>query len=183
MHAKYEVSISNGSKVIAKVKVDNRQTDRIKTICLDHSIRVHKNPWSITYPTTLYHRSTSHCHMIHVHHITHCRPCHSCTHRTDTRTETWRCRTRPFHLHTADCSRSPCIRGRTHRTGRRWWGSCHSIRYRYSLGGRGNPPAHIRHRTNPCHTRTTGKCNSKLHTGTKPTSISCTHSKKTTTSN
>ena len=28
MHAKYEVSISNGSKVIAKVKVDNRQTDR-----------------------------------------------------------------------------------------------------------------------------------------------------------
>ena len=28
MNAKYEVSISNGSKVIAKVKVDNRQTDR-----------------------------------------------------------------------------------------------------------------------------------------------------------
>ena len=28
MHAKYEVSISYGSKVIAKVKVDNRQTDR-----------------------------------------------------------------------------------------------------------------------------------------------------------
>ena len=28
MHAKYEVSISNGSRVIAKVKVDNRQTDR-----------------------------------------------------------------------------------------------------------------------------------------------------------
>ena len=28
MHAKYEVSISNGSKVIANVKVDNRQTDR-----------------------------------------------------------------------------------------------------------------------------------------------------------
>ena len=28
MHAKYEVSISYGSKVIAKVKVDNRQIDR-----------------------------------------------------------------------------------------------------------------------------------------------------------
>ena len=28
MHAKYEDSISYGSKVIAKVKVDNRQTDR-----------------------------------------------------------------------------------------------------------------------------------------------------------
>ena len=37
MHAKYEVSISYGSKVISKVKVDNRQTNRqtnrIKTIC------------------------------------------------------------------------------------------------------------------------------------------------------
>ena len=45
MHAKYKVSISYGSKVIAKVKVDNRQTDkqtnrqtdkqteRTKTIC------------------------------------------------------------------------------------------------------------------------------------------------------
>ena len=28
MHTKYEVSTSNGSKVIANVKVDNRQTDR-----------------------------------------------------------------------------------------------------------------------------------------------------------
>ena len=28
MHAKYEVSISHGSKVIAKVKVDNTQTDK-----------------------------------------------------------------------------------------------------------------------------------------------------------
>ena len=28
MHAIYEVSISNGSKVIVKVKVDNRQTDK-----------------------------------------------------------------------------------------------------------------------------------------------------------
>ena len=28
MHAKYEVSISYSSKVIAKVKVDNRQTDK-----------------------------------------------------------------------------------------------------------------------------------------------------------
>ena len=50
MHAKYEVSISYGSKVIAKVRVDNRQTDRqtdkqtdmTKTICPDHSIRGHK---------------------------------------------------------------------------------------------------------------------------------------------
>ena len=28
MHPKYEVSISYGSKVIAKVKVDHRQTDK-----------------------------------------------------------------------------------------------------------------------------------------------------------
>ena len=28
MHAKYEVSVSYGSKVIANVKVDNRKTDR-----------------------------------------------------------------------------------------------------------------------------------------------------------
>ena len=28
MHAKYEVSISYGSKVIAKVKIDNRQTNK-----------------------------------------------------------------------------------------------------------------------------------------------------------
>ena len=28
MHAKYEVSTSNGSKIIAKVKVNNRQTDK-----------------------------------------------------------------------------------------------------------------------------------------------------------
>ena len=51
MHTKYEVSIFNGSKVIAKVKVDNRhrtnrrtdkQTDRTKTIGPDHSIRGNK---------------------------------------------------------------------------------------------------------------------------------------------
>ena len=53
MHAKYEVSISYSSKIIAKVKVDNvqtnrqtdktsRQTDRTKAICPDHSIRGHK---------------------------------------------------------------------------------------------------------------------------------------------
>ena len=56
MHAKYEGSISYHSKVIAKVKVDdketnrrtNKQTDRTKTICPDHSIRGHKN-----YPTIL----------------------------------------------------------------------------------------------------------------------------------
>ena len=35
MHAKYEVFISYGSKVIANVKVDNRQTDRTRTICPD----------------------------------------------------------------------------------------------------------------------------------------------------
>ena len=55
MHAKYEVSISYGLKVIAKVKVDNRQTDRQtnkqtdrqtgqKQYAPDHSIRGHKNP-------------------------------------------------------------------------------------------------------------------------------------------
>ena len=50
MHAKYGVSISYGSKVIAKVKVDNRQikrqTDRQtgeKQYAPDHSIRGHKN--------------------------------------------------------------------------------------------------------------------------------------------
>ena len=52
MHAKYEVSISYGSKVIAKVKVDNRQTNRQtdrqtnrqtgqKQYAPDHSIRGH----------------------------------------------------------------------------------------------------------------------------------------------
>ena len=46
MYAKYEVSISYGSKVIAKVKVDNRQTDKHtdkqtgqKQYAPDHSIR------------------------------------------------------------------------------------------------------------------------------------------------
>ena len=50
MHAKYEVSASNGSKVIANVKVDNRQTDKQtdkqtgqKQYAPDHSIRGHKN--------------------------------------------------------------------------------------------------------------------------------------------
>ena len=45
MHANYEVSISFGSKVIAKVKVDNRQTNRQtgqKQYAPDHSIRGHK---------------------------------------------------------------------------------------------------------------------------------------------
>ena len=48
MHAKYEVSISYGLKVIAKVKVDNRQIDRRtgqKQYAPDHSIRGHKNGW------------------------------------------------------------------------------------------------------------------------------------------
>ena len=44
MHAKYEVSSSHDSKVMAKVKVDNKQTNRqdIK-YAPDHSIRGHKN--------------------------------------------------------------------------------------------------------------------------------------------
>ena len=44
MYAKYEVSISCGSKKKnkAKVTVDNRK-DRTKTICPDHSIRWHKS--------------------------------------------------------------------------------------------------------------------------------------------
>ena len=41
MHAKYEVSISYGSKVIAKVKVDNRQTGQ-KQYAPDHLIQGHK---------------------------------------------------------------------------------------------------------------------------------------------
>ena len=48
MHAKYEVSTSNGSKVIAKVKVDNRQTNRQtgqKQYAPDHSIGGHKNKY------------------------------------------------------------------------------------------------------------------------------------------
>ena len=46
MHAKYEVSISYSSNVIAKVKVDNRQTNKQtgqKQYAPDHSIRGHKN--------------------------------------------------------------------------------------------------------------------------------------------
>ena len=54
MHAKYEVSTSNGSKVIANVKVDDKQTDKLtnkqtdkqtgqKQYAPDHSIRGHKN--------------------------------------------------------------------------------------------------------------------------------------------
>ena len=46
MHAKYEASISFGSKVIANVKVDNRQTNKQtdkqtgqKQYAPDHSIR------------------------------------------------------------------------------------------------------------------------------------------------
>ena len=54
MHAKYEVSISYGSKVLAKIKVYNRQTNRQTDrqtdrqagqtqYAPDHSIRGHKN--------------------------------------------------------------------------------------------------------------------------------------------
>ena len=61
MHAKYEGSASYGSKVIANVKVDNRQTnkqtdrqadkqtdsktDRTKTIRPDHSIQGHNKKY------------------------------------------------------------------------------------------------------------------------------------------
>ena len=54
MHAKYEVSISYGSKVIAKVKVDNRQINKQtnkqtgqKPYVPDHSIQGHKNKMRI----------------------------------------------------------------------------------------------------------------------------------------
>ena len=49
MHAKYEISISYGSKITAKVKVDNRQTNKQtdkqtgqKQYAPNHSIRGHK---------------------------------------------------------------------------------------------------------------------------------------------
>ena len=45
MRTKYEVSTSNGSKVIANVKVENRQTNKQtgqKQYAPDHSIRGHK---------------------------------------------------------------------------------------------------------------------------------------------
>ena len=58
MHAIYEVYISDGSKVIAKVKVDNRQTNRQtnkqtgqKQYAPDHSIRGHKK--STTFNTII----------------------------------------------------------------------------------------------------------------------------------
>ena len=46
MHTKYELSTFNGSKVIANVKVDNRQTNKQteqKQYAPDHSIQGHKN--------------------------------------------------------------------------------------------------------------------------------------------
>ena len=67
MHAKYEVSISYGSKVIAKVKVDNRQTGQ-KQYAPDHSIRGHKNTHTLWDPnsnvpiqTDPYHRAIGTC--------------------------------------------------------------------------------------------------------------------------
>ena len=63
MHAKYEVSTSNGSKVIVNVKVDNRQTNKQtdkqtgqKQYAPDHSIRGHKNKkaWSLFYFLMVY---------------------------------------------------------------------------------------------------------------------------------
>ena len=49
MHAKYEVPISYSSKVMAKVKVDNRQTNKQtgqNQYAQDHSNRRHKKPTS-----------------------------------------------------------------------------------------------------------------------------------------
>ena len=50
MHAKYEVSTSKGSKVIAKVKVDNTQTDKqtdrqnnMPPIVRSGGIKIHKD--------------------------------------------------------------------------------------------------------------------------------------------
>ena len=43
MHAKYEVSTSNGSKVIVNVKVDNRQTNKQDKNNMPRSFRGHKN--------------------------------------------------------------------------------------------------------------------------------------------
>ena len=62
MHAKYEFIISNGSKVIANVKVGhkqtnkrtnqqtNKQTDRAKTICLRSQILGHTNAHANSLP-------------------------------------------------------------------------------------------------------------------------------------
>ena len=51
MHAKYEVFIFNGSKVMAKVKLTiDRQTYKQTDKLTDHSIWGHKNPWSIELP-------------------------------------------------------------------------------------------------------------------------------------
>ena len=56
MHAKYEVSITHGSKVIVKVKVDNRQTDKQtgqKKHAPDHWIQGHKNSYVLIGNTTV----------------------------------------------------------------------------------------------------------------------------------
>ena len=74
MHAKYEVSISYGSKVIAKVKVDNRQTNRQtnkqtgqKQYAPDHSIRGHKNTLIIHILGQTQHLELSFTHIMFLH--------------------------------------------------------------------------------------------------------------------
>ena len=48
MHVKYEISIMNAWKIIAKVKVDKKQAHRQeqKEYATDRSIRGNKNIWS-----------------------------------------------------------------------------------------------------------------------------------------
>ena len=46
MHTKYGVSMSYGSKVIGKFKVD-KQTDRTKTICTPSFDQGHKNTFVV----------------------------------------------------------------------------------------------------------------------------------------
>ena len=91
MHAKYKVSIPYGSKVIAKVKVDNRQTDRQtdkqtnrqtgeKQYAPDHSIWGYKKHWQYIVAQILTWSWTSPCHkqldffnMSRTpHHVSHC---------------------------------------------------------------------------------------------------------------
>ena len=59
MHAKYEVSIFYGLKVIANVKVDNRQTNRQdkNNMPPDHSIRGHQNGRKLALIMSLWNRA------------------------------------------------------------------------------------------------------------------------------
>ena len=73
MHAKYEVSISfsisYGSEVKAKVKVDNRQTYKQtgqKQYAFDHSIRGHKKLMSMMKNVQCYYQCNIHSEMVKV---------------------------------------------------------------------------------------------------------------------